>query len=128
VDKQLFVDRLLEAENLTDNLEDNDANKLLGWGLAQVDGLIHGAADEDAASEKITSLMSVMRTLNSLAGDPGHVTREAIADLLTQHGQTFEHLAQVNESEYRSVAERVSKMVPGEAVSYLIDWLDKKQS
>ncbi len=40
MDRQILIDRLLESENLTDNLEDEDANVLIKWGIAQLDHLI----------------------------------------------------------------------------------------
>src|SRR5262249_5634933 len=69
MDRQTAIDRITETENLTDGLEDDDANWLLDWGIAQVDGLVTGIKDEDEAGEKLNQLMSVMRTLNQIAAD-----------------------------------------------------------
>jgi hypothetical protein len=54
MDRQTAIDRITETENLTDGLEDDDANWLLDWGIARVDGLVTGIADEDAAGEKLS--------------------------------------------------------------------------
>jgi len=69
MDRQIAIDRITETENLTDGLEDDDANWLLNWGIAHVDGLVTGIKDEDAAGEKLNQLMAVMRTLNQIASD-----------------------------------------------------------
>jgi hypothetical protein len=123
MDQQLFIDRLLETENLTDNLEDDDANSLLNWGVAQIAGLINDIADHEAAGEKINSLMHFMRGLNSVAGNPAGASHETIADLVSRYRQSFGEMIQITDDEYRSIAERVSSMQPGEAVDFLTKWL-----
>jgi hypothetical protein len=123
MDHQLFIDRLLETENLTDNLEDDDANLLLDWGVAQIAGLIKDITDHEAAGEKINGLMHVMRGLNSVAGNPAGASHETIADLLSRYRQSFGETIQIADTEYRSIAERVSNMQPGEAVNFLTKWL-----
>jgi hypothetical protein len=128
MDRQIFIDRILETENLTDNLEDDDANTLLDWGIAQVDQLIDDALDPEAAGEKISGLMQVMRGLNSLAGNPAGVSQEAIDDLLKRYGMMINRTVQVEEGERRSVAEHVSKMQPKEAIRFLIEWLQTKKA
>lgn len=127
MDRQVYIDRILETENLTDNLEDEDANTLLDWGIAQVDGLIDEALDPEAAGERINDLMHVMRGLNSLAGNPARVSPEAIDDLLKRYGAMMSWTTQVEDEERYSVAESVSKKQPGEALRFLIEWLQTKK-
>ena len=127
MDRQPYVDRLLESENLTDRLEDEEANHLLDWGIAHIDGLINGAAGAEEAGDKVNRLMAVMRGLNSLAGDPQRVTSEALVDLLGRYNQLAGGAAQADESEIRSLLERVSKAASGEALAHLIEWLDQKK-
>jgi hypothetical protein len=79
MDRQTAIDRITETENLTDGLEDDDANWLLDWGIARVDGLVTGIKDEDAAGEKLNQLMSVMRTLNQIAADRAAKPPDALA-------------------------------------------------
>jgi hypothetical protein len=79
MDRQTAIDRITETENLTDGLEDDDANWLLDWGIAQVDGLVTGIKDEVAAGEKLNQLMSVMRTLNQIAADRTAKAPDALA-------------------------------------------------
>jgi hypothetical protein len=68
MDKQLFVDRILETENLTDELEDAEANWLINWGISQLDSLLVAVSDEEQAGEKVNALMATMRKLNRFAG------------------------------------------------------------
>ena len=127
MDRQLFIDKILETENLTDNLEDDDANALIKWGIAHVDGLIQGIEDDEQAGEKINGLMHVMRGLNSLAGNPADASHESIADLLERYAATVGETLKVEEDERRSLAERVAAMQPGEAVRFLSEWLQAQK-
>ena len=127
MDRQLYVDRLLESENLTDHLEDKEANALLDWGIAHIDGLINGAPGADEAGDKVNRLMAVMRGLNSLAGDPRRVTPDALVDLLGRYKQLVGGTAQVDENEVRSLIERVATAAPGQALAHLIECLDQKK-
>ncbi len=127
MDQQVFIDKILETENLTDNLEDKPADALLKWGTAQVGKLIQGVDDDEAAGAKVNDLMHVMRGLNSLAGNPADVTHEKVADLINSY-MTLVGDVNVDEAERRSIAERVSKMESGEAIRFLTEWLQAKKS
>ena len=126
MDRQLLIDRLLEAENLTDNLEDEDANILIKWGVAQIDHLVDGLEDEEAAGEKVNDLMQLMRTINSTAGNPSAASHEKLLKLIEQHAQTFGKAHQMDEDERKAVTEKLSKMQPGQAVKYLLEWMHPK--
>jgi hypothetical protein len=93
MDRQTAIDRITETENLTDGLEDDDANWLLDWGIAHVDGLVTGIKDEDAAGEKLNQLMAVMRSLNQIAADRAAKPPDALAAdiraFLERYQQTF---------------------------------------
>jgi hypothetical protein len=129
IDRQVLIDRLLESENLTDNLEDEEANTLLKWGIAQINPLVDGITDEDAAGEKVNHLMGLMRQVNSIAGNPSTVSEEKIQQLLEQFTQTFNKEQHVSDEEKKAAAEKLSQMQPGEAVTYLLDWMhSQKQS
>jgi hypothetical protein len=125
VDRQIFVDRLLESENLTDNLEDEAANTLIKWGIGQIDHLIAGKDDETAGT-KVNQLMSLMRAVNSLAGDPSAISLAPLFKLLNRFAQTFDKDHQISESERQAVVQEISHMQPQEAVSYLLKWMDSK--
>jgi hypothetical protein len=79
MDRETAIDRITETENLTDGLEDDDANWLLDWGIAHVDGVITGITDEDAAGDKLNQLMAVMRSLNQIAADRAAKPPDALA-------------------------------------------------
>lgn len=129
MDRQVLIDRLLESENLTDNLEDDDANALIKWGISQISPLVKGITDEDAAGEKVNRLMGLMRQVNSIAGNLSTVSEDKIQKLLEQFTQTFDKDHHVSDEERKAVAEKLSQMQTGEAVKYLLDWMhSKKQS
>ena len=73
-------ERMLEVENLTDALEDDDANWLLDWGTQRVGPLIQGIADDDQAGEKVNQLMGVMRSVNRITGDRSAAAPDELAD------------------------------------------------
>jgi hypothetical protein len=127
MDRQLFIDKILEAENLTDQLEDEDADALLNWGITKVDGLIDGIKDEEAAGGKINDLMHVMRGLNSLAGSPSDISHAGLADLLNRYNKITAGTAESDELERSSLAEKISNQPPGEAVRLLTEWLQSKK-
>jgi len=91
MEKDQFVERMLETENLTDELEDSDANWLLNWGIAHLDKVIMGITDADAAGDRVNALMAVMRKINRITGtyatsDPQSLTEELaiLGDLYEQ--------------------------------------------
>jgi MoxR-like ATPase len=127
VDRQILIDRLLESENLTDNLEDDDANALIKWGIAQVDPLVKDIQDEESAGDKINRLMSLMRQINVIAGNPSTVSEEKILKFLDRYAQTFDKAYDTAEEERKAVAEKLSQMQPGEIVKYLLEWMQSKK-
>jgi hypothetical protein len=127
VDRQVLIDRLLESENLTDNLEDEDANDLIKWGIAQIDRLLEGINDDETAWTKITHLTSLMRQINSIAGNPSTLSPEKLLNLLEQYTQTFDKAHQISEDERKAVTEKLSRMQPGEAMKYLLEWMHSKK-
>jgi hypothetical protein len=86
MDRQSFVDRILELENLTNNLEDDDADDLFKWGIVQVDDLISKAGNDEEAGINLDQLIGVMRNINSLAGDPISAAPNAVIDLIYGSG------------------------------------------
>ena len=128
MDRQLLIEKILETENLTDALEDDDANTLLDWGIAQVDTLIEGTNDEEIAGEKINNLMHLMRGLNKIAGNPGRTSHESIIDLINRFAKISESAASIEDAEQKAVAERVAKMQSREALQHLTNWLQSKKS
>ena len=87
MEKRRFVERILETENLTDQLEDAEANLLLEWGTAQLDGILQGIEDEEAAGARVNALMAVMRKINRILGSREDTAAEDLeADLLALSG------------------------------------------
>ena len=67
-----FVERILETENLTDELEDDLAQRLLDWGIARLPALLAGIEDVEAGGARVNALMALMRSINRMApGIPG---------------------------------------------------------
>jgi hypothetical protein len=123
VDQQVFIDRMLETENLTDNLEDEDAKALINWGIKQIDPLLNGIQDDDKAHVKIEHLMQLMREINRLAGNPSTASTEKIANLLSAYEQTFDKVHPMSDEEQKAAVEKISGMQPGDAVKYLLEWM-----
>src|ERR1041384_938683 len=127
MDRQLLIDRLLETENLTDNLEDDAANTLINWGISQIDRLTKSTPDEETAGAKVNRLMSLMRGVNSIAGDPSAISPDSLLKILDRYAQTFDNEHQIGEDERKNVAQTLSTMQPKEAVEYLLNWIDSKR-
>jgi len=66
------TEAILEAENLTDGLQDAEAETLLNWGLARVEAAVYATADLDPAAAKahiarsVTLVRQMMRRINTL--------------------------------------------------------------
>jgi len=126
MNRQLFVDRILEIENLTNNLGDDDADRLLNWGLSQVDGLIKHIASNEEADNKINQLIGVMRDINSLAGDLVSVKPDAMVDLKRKYHRFLDSSEFVDQDECNSITLRISKMTQHDFLEYIINWLNGK--
>jgi hypothetical protein len=127
MDKQIFVDRILETENLTDELEDDDANWLIDWGIGQLDGILDGLEDEEAAGERVTDLMAVMRKINRISGAYASKSQEtlveALAELKEVYNQVFHPGGETSfapqADDLQSAASHLTDLEPGEVVRYL---------
>ena len=119
IDQQPFVDRMLESENLTDELEDEDADWLLNWGIGQIGEAIKGAANMDAASEKVNALMQFMRLLNRLGGNPTSAS-SVFPELLEMHSVVFGASHSPGEMECRQVVETTinDDLPPGNGIHH----------
>ena len=66
------TEAILEAENLTDGLQDAEAETLLNWGLARVEAAVYATANLDPAAAKayiarsVTLVRQMMRRINTL--------------------------------------------------------------
>ena len=125
LDQKIFVDRILENENLTSSLVDEDANWLLKWGTGQVKGLVQGIGDVDVAGEKVNALMAVMRKMNRLVGegdwppvDELIPELETLAELSTQ---AFGIPHTMSTAEWEAMANQLTQMTPPQALQFLAE-------
>jgi hypothetical protein len=89
MDKQAAIDRILETENLTDGLEDEDANWLLNWGINYLPALIGELEDEEAAGVKVNELMAVMRKINQITADRADAAAEDLAEAILGFAEAY---------------------------------------
>jgi hypothetical protein len=126
MEKDMFVERMLEIENLTDELEDDQANWLLNWGISRLDQVLQGAADAEAGGDKANALIAVMRKINRMTGARGTAGSETLADDLSALSGLFsaafgkEYV--VTAAECSLAAARLAKLSPQQAVEYLAAW------
>jgi hypothetical protein len=123
VDRQLLIDRLLEVANLTDQLEDDAADALIRWAVAQVDRLIAGTANLEVIYVKMQGLMKAMRSINLLAGNPRNASSDALADLLSGYQEALGAARAASEADRAALLKAISSMQPAQAVEYIIRWL-----
>ena len=109
MEKQPFIDRILETENLSDELEDADANWLLNWGIGQLDVVLKDVILKDtleleAAGAKVNALMAVMRKINRICGSyTDKLATDLSQDLKalqTFHDAAFGHTAEALPDEF----------------------------
>jgi len=136
MDKKPFVERMLEVENLTDELEDREAKRLLHWGIGKLDGVLQNASDADDAGARVNRLMAVMRKINRIAGGCAAKNADDLAGdlqaLETLCGEAFDSPAAFTEADGAKKAEKIAAEIagkaPGEAVELLIELCDLKLS
>jgi len=125
MDKQPFIDRILETENLTGDLEDDAADHLLNWGINQLDRLLADVADEEAAHEKVHALMQAMRGVNWIVANPSTPAPGKVTELAAHYAQAFGKTA-AESANHNAIAAEVSGLEGLEAVKFLLDWVQKK--
>ena len=125
MDKKLYIDRMLETENLTDELQDADAQWLLDWGINQLDRALRDVSGEDEADEKVTALMGVVRKINRMVGareskDPESLAADCTA-LAALFGQAF-NFKPVNQDQSARAAARLPQGTTRQALEFLTGW------
>ena len=125
MDEKIFVERILENENLTSSLVDEDANWLLKWGTGQVKGLVQGLGDIDVAGEKVNALMAVMRKMNRLVGEgdwpPVDELIPELETLAELSAQAFGIPRTMSTAEWEAVANQLVQMSPPQALQFLAE-------
>jgi hypothetical protein len=128
MDDKSFINRMLETENLTDNLEDDDANTLLNWGIQQVGRLISNPL---VAGEKVNGLMAVLRKINHLVPDIGTKSPQEVAadlaDLARTYEQTFESALPSGAVDLQNLAASMQTMSTPDAIQTILGWIHKEQ-
>jgi hypothetical protein len=126
MDKQIFIDRILETENLTDELEDSEADWLLNWGISKLDYVLEGIEDEEIAAEKVQALMKALRKVNRMIGSRADQEPEELAEELSALNDLFANAFDrdliASEQECLSAARRLGYMAPAQAVEFLTRW------
>jgi hypothetical protein len=124
---QTLTDRLLESENLTADLEDPEADWLLQWGIAQIPLVVEGYTDEEAAGEKVSTLMAFMRRAGrSVARKDRRTPAElaaALDELAHLYGQAFTPLPSLTPETLAQAAAQMQAASPREALRFLVEWL-----
>jgi hypothetical protein len=127
IDEQALIERILEAENLTDNLEDEAASQLLKWGTSQVGQLVKDTDDEARLGETVKGLMAVMRQINRLAGNLGSASVADLAAglgrLAKLHTQAFGYAPDASAVALKATATALTRTTASEAVPLLLKWL-----
>ena len=74
--KRLAIEMILRSESLTDHLQDDEAETLLDWGMAQAEAYAlttHEIADEEEArlaiNQGVTRVRQAMRSINNLVAE-----------------------------------------------------------
>jgi len=121
IDTQILIERMLETENLTDDLHDDDAEWLLSWGAERMREF--GAAESmEAAEERAGALMKFMRGLNRLVGGLPGVDPADLARLPDHYAAAFGASRSAGELEIQDTAEALSWLGHREALEHIIQW------
>jgi conjugal transfer/entry exclusion protein len=125
--EQDAIDRILESENLTDALQDHDANWLLEWGTARVPELLNCSPDDREAGKKVNALMGVMRKVNQITGERGEKDSSQMARDISQlakyYQQAFGQSRPVRSRQAAQIADQIAAQPAQQAMQTLLDWL-----
>jgi len=128
MDEDFFIGRLLETENLTDNLEDGDANVLINWAVKHVGSII---ANPLTAGERANGLMAVLRKINHLIPDLGIKSPQELSNALSDLAKTveraFEWMPPAGAGDLQSLVDRLRPATTSEAIEILLEWITQEQ-
>jgi hypothetical protein len=122
-DPQLYIDRLLEAENLTGDLIDEDATWLLDWGVQQLKGMAAETSDPEALGQKSGALMKFMRGLNRIGGGLPHLDPAGLPPLAESYALAFGSSRTADEAACAQAAAQLTSLPPRQAMEFLIEWV-----
>ena len=127
VDPQSFIDRILEVENLTDALEDDEADFLLNWGVEQLKQKLQKIEDNEAAGEYTNALMGFMRSVNQIAGNLEGIQPEDLVQLAELRQQAFGPGQALAVDGFGEAAARLKSMTARQSVEFLLQSFLKKE-
>jgi len=126
IEKKLLIERILESENLTDELQDADAQWLLDWGINQLDQVLQGVSDEDEANERVTVLMGALRKINRMAGSRDSKNLDSMAAdftaLASLIAEAFGHAPDASMSGSTSGVTQLRQGTTRQALEFLTGW------
>jgi len=120
IDPQNFIDRMLEVENLTDSLEDEEADYLLNWGVTKLKEQLVGFEDTEAVGEYTNDLMGFMRTLNQTIGNLENILPEDLVELDARRQRANLPEQGLTATAYSDSAALLKTMTPRQALEYLL--------
>ena len=121
-DLKIFIDRMLETENLTDCLEDEDADYLINWGIARLREIVGNIEDIPLAGEATNDLMRFMRLLNQIAGHLNNIQQDNLVLLAEYHQKASGPGRDLKPGDYLEAVSRLEAMTPRQAIDYLLLW------
>jgi hypothetical protein len=125
--EQDAIDRILETENLTYGLEDDDANWLLDWGIKLLPEVIGGVADDEVAGDKVNGLMAVMRKINQITADRADKDPEELSEdihsLAGHSTRAFGIARSTNPDQELILAQQIAGLSSRETIQILLDWI-----
>jgi hypothetical protein len=122
-DLQTLTDRMLESENLTDNLQDQEAQWLLDWGITELRRLASEAENEQELSDRAGALMKFIRGLNRLVGGLPDADPAELARLLESHFAAYGTSRAAEQAAIDEAVIALSALPPREALEFLIGWV-----
>jgi hypothetical protein len=121
---QTLIDRMLESENLTDNLRDQEAQWLLDWGITELRRLASEVEDDQNLSERASALMKLMRGLNRLVGGLPDVEQAEMVRLLESRFAAYGTSRPVEQGAIDEAVTALAVLTPRRALEFLIDWVE----
>lgn len=119
-DPQNFIDRMLEVENLTDALEDDNADFLLNWGIEQLKQELGRIEDNEAAGVYTNNLMGFMRMVNHIAGDRENVQTDDLIQMAECRQKAIGSRQELAVEAFDEAAAHIKVMTPHQAIEYLL--------
>lgn len=124
MDTSRYIDRILETENLTDNLEDDDANVLIDWGVGHLNTVIGESGDEEVAGSQVMALMNVMRSINRIIGNFPIPHPDGLKEFIHSYDNAFATDHSNDFIEHEVIATQLAGMTPSEALLFLLTWFN----